>query len=102
MRIGERDALNTIDGEATGAGGLRTAASASLADTTSRLAVGIVLVGVGLRLWLYLQGASLWLDEAMLANNIVNRAYASLLQRLDHDQGAPVGFLFLQNLHVFL
>ncbi|MFN8484380.1 MAG: glycosyltransferase family 39 protein [Anaerolineae bacterium] len=77
---------------------MRATTPALRADTASTLAVGIVLVGIALRLWLYLRGASLWLDEAMLANNIVNRAYAGLLQRLDHDQGAPVGFLLLQKL----
>lgn len=66
--------------------------------TESHLAVLVILVGVVLRLRLYLRGASLYLDEAMLANNIVDRSYAGFFQPLDYDQGAPLGFLFLQKL----
>ena len=51
---------------------------------------------VALRLVQYLHHRSLWFDEALLALNILNRSYSSLIRPLDYDQGAPVGFLFME------
>ena len=60
------------------------------------IGLGLVLVGFLLRLRQYLTGRSLWLDEAMLTNNILGRDFTGLFQQLDNNQGAPVGFLLLQ------
>ena len=55
------------------------------------------LIGVGVlfRLRHYLTNRSLWLDEALLTLNILERDFAGLLQPLDYSQGAPPGFLLL-------
>ena len=54
----------------------------------------LCLIGMVLRVREYLGGRALWRDEASLALNLVHRSFAQLLQPLDHDQGAPVGFLW--------
>jgi hypothetical protein len=53
------------------------------------------LIGIGIvfRLVAYLGTRSLWLDEAMLAHNLIHRSWAELFQALDFNQAAPVGFL---------
>ena len=57
---------------------------------------GIVVLGIILRLRQYLVNRSFWADEASLAVNIANRSYAELLQLLDYQQAAPVGFLYIE------
>lgn len=56
----------------------------------------LIILGVGLRVYFYLLNRSLWLDEAMLALNLVNRSFVELLEPLSYNQGAPIGFLFIQ------
>ncbi len=62
----------------------------------------IISFGILVRLVQYLFNRSLWNDEAALALNIVNRSYSQLLQPLDYDQAAPIGFLFTQKLAIQL
>lgn len=68
--------------------------------TSDRLPWFIIFVGVVLRLCQYLFNRSLWLDEAFLALNIIDRSLAGLVQPLDYSQAAPVGFLMLEKLVV--
>lgn len=58
----------------------------------------IICLGIILRLVQYLSNRSLWLDESMLALNIINRSFSQLLQPLDYNQGAPIGFLMVEKL----
>lgn len=59
--------------------------------------LGIVLAtGAVLRLREYLFNRSLWTDEAGLSLNIVELGYRGLFGRLEHDQGAPPGFLVVE------
>lgn len=57
------------------------------------LLVALVLLGAGLRAGALASDRNLWIDEAMLALNLVNRTPAQLWDKLDWNQGAPVGFL---------
>ena len=59
----------------------------------SKLAIAILLLGAGLRTAAFAAERSLWIDEAMVALNIVERTPAQLFEPLDRNQGAPVGFL---------
>lgn len=64
-----------------------------------RAAFATVLVGIGLRLVQWLGNTSFWLDEANLAENLVNSGMAELLKDpLRWAQMAPVGFLFLEGI----
>ena len=67
-------------------------------DREQAAAAGLILLGAILRLRQYLTGRSLWADEAMLALNIVNRSLLQFFQPLDYDQGAPVGFLWIEKI----
>ena len=60
----------------------------------NRLELLILAVGIGLRVVRYLAPRPLWLDEAMIALNILSRSPRGLLQPLDHNQLSPVGFLW--------
>ena len=56
----------------------------------------LVVVGIALRTWQFLGGASLWLDEIAVARNVAERGYTDLLRPLDYGQVAPPGFLFIE------
>jgi hypothetical protein len=56
----------------------------------------ILAAGLFLRVWQYLHSGSFWLDEAWLANNVVQHLLAALLaEPLDSHRGAPLAFLFV-------
>jgi hypothetical protein len=78
----------------------QTASATSWAElwSLSRRALPWLVIGLGifLRLAQYAFNRSLWYDEANLASNIIDRSMAGLLQPLDNDQGAPIGFLLLE------
>ncbi len=55
----------------------------------------LILLGIVFRARHYLAGRSLWLDEAMLALDILHLSFGELTQQpLPYQQGAPIGFLF--------
>lgn len=62
------------------------------------LPLTIVIVGILLRLIQYFINRSLWIDEAFLALNIINKSWLELLNPLDYNQAAPVGFLLIEKL----
>ncbi|NEP79685.1 MAG: hypothetical protein F6K39_16850, partial [Okeania sp. SIO3B3] len=55
----------------------------------------ILLIGATLRIYQFIFNRPLWLDEAMLAVNVIDRSYIDLLEPLDARQNAPILFLFL-------
>ena len=52
-----------------------------------------ILFGGALRLGQYLANPSIWVDEAALARNVLDRDAAGLFGALDYGQVAPPGFL---------
>lgn len=67
-------------------------------STMKRLIWGILGLGVFLRSWQYFLDRSLWIDEAFIALNLIERSLPELLQPLSYRQGAPFGFLALEKL----
>ena len=70
--------------------------SVTLTDVTVIICLAVVIAGILFRLSQYFANRALWMDEAALALNIVNRSFVELAQPLDHNQGAPLGFLFVE------
>ena len=60
------------------------------------LPIYIISIGIFIRLYQYLCNKSLWLDEAALSLNIINRSFSGLMEQLDYNQYAPLGFLFIE------
>lgn len=58
-----------------------------------RAALVVILIGAVLRVARYCDNRSLWLDEILLARNILSRSAWNLLTPLDFRQGAPPLFL---------
>jgi hypothetical protein len=74
--------------------------TAEMADSAQgklwiRVGWGLVTVGWVLAVTRYGQRLGLRYDEARVVLNLLDRSYAGLLQPLDYEQGAPVGFLWI-------
>jgi hypothetical protein len=70
--------------------------------TSRATLVLLVLLGAVLRIYQYAADRSLWLDEAALAHNIIQRGFGHLAAPLDFAQLAPLGFLWLEKCAVLL
>lgn len=57
------------------------------------IAALIIILAICARTRALSAGNSLYLDEAMLALNVLDRGYGGLVGRLDYNQHAPLGFL---------
>jgi hypothetical protein len=66
--------------------------------TVERLSWAVIAFGVVLRAAQFLFNPALFVDEAALALNIINRTFAGLVQPLDSNQAAPLGFLMLEKM----
>ncbi|MGH7558629.1 MAG: glycosyltransferase family 39 protein, partial [Gemmatimonadota bacterium] len=64
------------------------------------LAWTILAIGIFLRLYQFSIDRGLWVDEARVALNILERSPLELLRPLEHDQVAPFGFLWLEKIAV--
>ncbi len=64
----------------------------------SIIAYLVITFGIFLRLAQYFTNRSLWIDEAMVSLNIINKTIPELFQKLDYNQGAPIGFLLIEKI----
>ena len=62
----------------------------------------LIAMGIALYLIQFFSNRSLWLDEAFIANNIISRNFLQLLNPLDYNQVAPIGFLLFTKLFSFI
>jgi len=64
--------------------------------------VAVIILGAVARVRYYLADISFWIDEAAVALNVLNKSFAELLQPLDYNQVAPVGFCILEKAAISL
>jgi len=72
------------------------------AAATRHIIPGLICFGIILRTAQYIFNRSLWVDEAMLALNIIDTPFSEILKPLKYNQGAPIGFLAIETLIVQL
>jgi hypothetical protein len=60
------------------------------------LALLVVAVGAGIRIWRWSLAQPLWLDEQMISINLRDRGFFGLASKLTLDQSAPLGWLWTQ------
>lgn len=70
--------------------------------SSQQLGVAILLFGIVLRLIVFGQNRSLFIDEASLARNIVEKDFLAFFQVLDYDQYAPPLFLCISKIFTLL
>jgi hypothetical protein len=58
-----------------------------------RLELGVLAVGVGVRMVRFLEVRPLWIDEVLIALNVLPHGPADFLQPLRYSQISPAGFL---------
>src|SRR5262245_38829821 len=56
----------------------------------------VIVLGVLLRLVVYLTNRTMWLDEMSLTANVVDKPILDFSTHLSNDQLAPFGFLIVQ------
>lgn len=69
---------------------------ASWSNRQRALMIGCLLLGAIIRMLFFAVDRPLWIDEAMLAANLVERDYAGLRQPLHYGQVAPIGYLYVE------
>lgn len=62
----------------------------------------LVLIGIALRLYVYLENRNLIIDEANVTRNIVERSFLGFLKPLNYEQFAPPVFLAITKLSSIL
>ncbi len=53
------------------------------------LAVSIIVLGMGLRILMYVQNRSLFIDEACLSSQLIERTYGGLFENLEYQYAPP-------------
>ena len=61
-----------------------------------------MVVGAAIRIEEFGSRRSLWVDEALVVNNVVSRDFRGLLRPLSGEQGAPIGWLWAQRADVIV
>jgi len=103
--------VQTVPASAAGAtrpgGAIRSgpAAEGGRAATRRRrqlIVLVAVLAGALLQVMQYAVNRAIWLDEALIVHNVLNRGFRGLMDPLDFGQTAPYGFLALERAAVAL
>lgn len=63
--------------------------------TPNSIAKFTIIIGIALAAFQIQIDRSLWLDEAMLVNNVIQRNFFNLYQPLTNYQIAPIGYLYI-------
>ncbi|MCC6488654.1 MAG: glycosyltransferase family 39 protein, partial [Candidatus Hydrogenedentes bacterium] len=64
------------------------------------LPLSLLMLAVALRTAEYAHNKAIWLDEAYVALNVLDRDYTALLKPMEWGQAAPLGFLFAERFAV--